>query len=537
MKRILTILMAVIGLSMTSCKEPVEIIPVEPGAGMTSFAFMSSANPQLSSDVICTIAEDGTVTGEFSDLLSSYSLIPTFEFDGEYISVEAKIQTSGKNRQEFSAPVTYDARMKDGSMKRYVVKMTCPERPQIPVIRINTVDKAPVVSKKDYVKGTFIVEDPDGLYWDQPYFEIEMTEDGIRGRGNSTWGMPKKPYKLKFDEKVSLFGLGKDKEWVLLANYADKSLLRNVVAMKLSAIFEMPWTLAMLPFEVYLNGEYLGCYTFSEHKKVSEHRVNLDIVEEDDNSGDAITGDYYLEIEQQMDETTCFHSPVCGLPMMFSDPEEPTDAQLEYVKSIFREAETQMMERNWDPETGWQKYVDIKTFAKAFIINELTKNIDGNMRKSSFIAKKQGGKLFVPHIWDYDIALGNSQNHGNEFPGSNSSPEGWFIKDHSLGGTTNWYTLISKDPAFCAEVKRLWKENYGELMRLTYFIDEQTLLIKEAQARNFAKWDILDDTSIWPHNPTKGPYSNHVDFLKTFIQQRIAWLDSKFNVKEGEIFN
>ena len=536
MKVLFQFLALATALSLISCKDPEPASSVEAGDGLTSFCFLSSVNPQLTSDVICTINEDGTVTGEFTDLLSSYHLIPTFEFDGEYISVGAKLQTSGKDGQDFSSAVTYDARMKDGSLKQYIVRMSCPVRPKLPVIKINTEGAAPVVDKKNYVPGTFVIEDPDGLYWNKPVFTLDMTEDGIRGRGNSTWGMPKKPYKLKFDSKVSIFGLGEDKEWVLLANYADKTLLRNVVAMKLSEILEMPWTLAMLPVEVYLNGEYLGCYTFSEHKKVSKHRVDLDIVGEDDNSGDALTGDYYLEIEQQMDETTCFYSPLCGLPMMFSDPEEPTAEQLEYVKGVFRDAENQMISSNWDPETGWQKYVDIETFAKAFIINELAKNIDGNMRKSSFIAKKQGGKLYVPHVWDYDIALGNSQGHKGEYPGSNSSPEGWFIKDFSLPGTTNWYTLISKDPAFCAKVKEIWKKYYPQINRLSYFIDEQALLIKDAQARNFNKWNILNDTGIWPNNPTTGEYQNHVDFLKNFLQKRTTWLDGKFNIKEGEIF-
>ena len=169
-------------------------------------------------------------------------------------------------------------------------------------------------------------------------------------------------------------------------------------------------------------------------------------------------------------------------------------------------------------------------------INELAKNIDGNMRKSSFIAKKQGGKLYVPHIWDYDIALGNSQGHKGEYPGSNSSPEGWFIKDFSLPGTTNWYTLISKDPAFCAKVREIWKKYYPQISRLSYFIDEQALLIKDAQARNFNKWNILNNTGIWPNNPTTGEYQNHVDFLKNFLQKRTTWLDGKFNIKEGEIF-
>lgn len=536
MKKILSFTLALTAIFLTSCKDPAPAENNEKGEGLTSFGFLKADNPSLTEDVACIINEDGTVTGEFTDLLEDYTLIPTFEHDGDYISIGSKIQTSGKDSQDFSKTVIYDLRMKDGRLLKYSVKMTLPIRPQLPVIRINTVDKRPVTDKKNYVPGTFRIEDPDGLYWDKQVFEVEMTEDGIRGRGNSTWGMPKKPYKIKFDEKISLFGLGEDKEWVLLANYADKSLLRNVVAMKLSEIVGMPWTLAMLPVEVYMNDEYLGCYTFSEHKKVSKHRVDLDIVEEGDNSGDAVTGDYYLEIEQQMDETTCFYSPVCHLPMMFSDPEEPTSAQLEYVKNYFFEAETQLVNKNFDPETGWQKYIDIESFAKAFIVNELAKNIDGNMRKSSFIAKKQGGKLYMPHLWDYDIALGNSQNHKNEFPTSDSSPEGWFIKTCSLDGTVNWYTLLSQDPAFCAKVKEIWNKNYSALHSLPNFIDRQVLLISDAQVRNFQKWDILNDTSVWPNNPTKGDYSKHVDFLKNFIERRMAWLDGKFNIKEGEIF-
>lgn len=536
MKKYLYILAAVFPALLGSCKEVAPEV-TEPGKGMTSFAFLKEINPLLTEDVVCTINDDFTITGEFTDFLSDYTLIPTFEYEGDHVSVGASIQTSGVDKQSFSKAVTYAVRMLDGSTRNYVVKMIIPERPALPVIRINTVGNQAVLDKKKYVPGVFRIEDPDGLYWDKPVFELQMTEDGIRGRGNSTWTMPKKPYKIKFDEKVSIFGLGEDKEWVLLANYADKSLLRNVTAMKMSEIVGMPWTLAMLPVEVYLNDEYLGCYTFSEHKKVSKHRVDLDIVGEGDNSGDAVTGDYYLEIEQQMDETTCFYSPVCSLPMMFSEPEEPTSAQLEYVKNYFKEAETQLMNRNFNPETGWQKYIDIESFAKAFIVNELAKNIDGNMRKSSFIAKKKGGKLYMPHLWDYDIALGNSQNHKYEFPGSDSSPEGWFIKTCSLGGTVNWYTLLSQDPAFCAKVKEIWNENYAEFRSLSSFIDSQALLISEAQVRNFKKWDILNDTSIWPNNPTTGDYAKHVEFLKNFINRRIAWLDGKFNIKDGEIFN
>ena len=328
--KILAICTAIFTLAACQSKEG----PIEPGKGITSFSFLMENNPSLTEDVICTVNEDGTITGAFNDRLSSYKLKATFELDGEEALVNNVMQQSGVSQNDFSKDVVYNITLNDGSLMKQTVKMTCKPAPQVPVLRITTENGAQILNKKDYIKGTVVIEDPAGMYWDTPRVELKMSKDkhGIRGRGNTTWDMPKKPYKLKFDEKVSIFGLGEDKEWVLLANYADKTLLRNVVAMKLSEIVGMPWTPAMLPVEVYLNGEYLGCYTFSEHKKVSEHRVDLDIVGESDNSGDAVTGDYYMEIEQNQDETTCFYTEVCGIPMMFSDPEVPTDAQRVFPK-------------------------------------------------------------------------------------------------------------------------------------------------------------------------------------------------------------
>jgi hypothetical protein len=156
---------------------------------------------------------------------------------------------------------------------------------------------------------------------------------GIRGRGNSTWGWPKKPWKIKLDEKASLLGMPADKEWALLANYSDRTLVRNIVAMRLSEICGFSWTPRMRSVEVYLNGGYQGVYTLCEHKKVSSDRVDIDLVGEADNEGEAVTGGYYFEIEEQQDETTCWLTSM-EVPMMFSDPEEPTARQLEYVKNL-----------------------------------------------------------------------------------------------------------------------------------------------------------------------------------------------------------
>jgi hypothetical protein len=522
----------------SSCEEKEA---VQPGAGITSFSFLKENNPSLTEDVTCTVNEDGTITGTFNDRLSDYFLKASFELDAEYASVNGVVQQSGVSKNNYAKEVVYEVKLKDGTSMTQTVRMKCRPAPQVPVIRITTENGAPVVDKKNYIKGTVVIEDPAGMYWDTPRLELKMTKDGIRGRGNTTWDMPKKPYKMKFDSKVSIFGLGEDKEWVILANYADKTLLRNVVAMKLSEIVGMPWTPAMLPVEVYMNGSYLGCYTFSEHKKVSEHRVDLDIVGESDNSGDAVTGDYYMEIEQNQDETTCFYTQVCGIPMMFSEPEVPTAAQLQYVKEYFRQAETALRSSNFtDPDTGWQKYIDIETFAKAYLVNELTKNIDGNMRKSSFITKKKNDKFQMYHLWDYDLALGNCNYLDDEF-GASDGPEGWFIKDYTwaryspLGYHHQWFTILTKDPAFCAKVKEIWNTHYDELKNIPGFIDQMAAYMKDAQKRNFEKWNILN-THVWPNVVVTGSYQGEIDYLKSFYTSRFNWLDGRINVSQGQIF-
>ena len=522
----------------SSCEEKEA---VQPGAGITSFSFLKENNPSLTEDVTCTVNEDGTITGTFNDRLSDYFLKASFELDAEQASVNEVVQQSGVSMNNYAKEVVYEVKLKDGTSMTQTVRMKCKPAPQVPVIRITTENGAPVVDKKNYIKGTVVIEDPAGMYWDTPRLELKMTKDGIRGRGNTTWDMPKKPYKMKFDSKVSIFGLGEDKEWVILANYADKTLLRNVVAMKLSEIVGMPWTPAMLPVEVYMNGSYLGCYTFSEHKKVSEHRVDLDIVGESDNSGDAVTGDYYMEIEQNQDETTCFYTQVCGIPMMFSDPEVPTAAQLQYVKEYFRQAETALRSSNFtDPDTGWQKYIDIETFAKAYLVNELTKNIDGNMRKSSFITKKKNDKFQMYHLWDYDLALGNCNYLDDEF-GASDGPEGWFIKDYTwsryspLGYHYQWFTILTKDPAFCAKVKEIWNTHYDELKNIPGFIDQMAAYMKDAQKRNFEKWNILN-THVWPNVVVTGSYQGEIDYLKSFYTSRFNWLDGRINVSQGQIF-
>lgn len=397
------------------------------------------------------------------------------------------------------------------------------KKQNIPVVRITTDGGAGIYDKKNYVPGSITIEDPQKMYSDVENFTARM---GIRGRGNSTWGWPKKPWKVKLDEKASLLGMPEDKEWALLANYADRTLVRNITAMKLSDICGFSWTPKMCSVEVYLNDEYQGVYTLCEHKKVSDDRVNIDVVTESDNEGYAVTGGYYLEIESNQDETTCWWTAM-GVPMMFSDPEEPTPAQLAYVKALFDSFEHALWADDWSETTGYPNYIDVDSFIDYYIVQELTKNIDGNLRKSSFITKERGKKMEMCHLWDFDLTLGNC----GYFPGAiGNGPEGFWIRDYNSNSVYGggWFWYLFRDPAFVDAVKVRWNELMPQLETIPDFIDEHVFSLAKAQKRNFEKWSINESVD-WVMFPSLGSYEKEVEYLKEFYSDRLEWLDREIN--------
>lgn len=382
-------------------------------------------------------------------------------------------------------------------------------RQNIPVVYIDTGGKG-IYDKENYVKGTITIKDPEKLYGDVEEFSAPM---GIRGRGNSTWSFPKKPWKVKLDSKASIFGMGADKEWCLLANYADRTLIRNILAMKLSEICGFAWTPHMYSVHVYLNNKYQGVYTLCEHKKVHKDRVDIDL--------DA--GDVYLEIEQQQDETTCWWTGM-GVPMMFSDPEEPSAELLAEIKKWFKDFETSLYSKDIaDPKKGYAAYIDVDSFIDYYIVQELAKNTDGNLRKSSFITKKKGQKMEMYHLWDFDLTFGNSG-------GLLHDPEGFFIKDYNPSWQIgdNWFNRMMTDPAFVERLQARWNELYPQLQSMVAFIDEQAFILDKAQKENFKVWSIWESVD-WVDCPSLGSYQKEVAFLKEFYSERLEWMNTAIN--------
>ena len=379
---------------------------------------------------------------------------------------------------------------------------------RIPVVHITTEDGKAIDSKEDYVKASFRFEDPSRFYTDQGTVEVTGK---IKGRGNTTWGMPKKPYRIKLDEKARLFGFPGDKDWILLANYSDKTLLRNILAMEISRLCGMSWTPRMLSVDVYLNGEYIGVYTFCDHKEVAPDRVNIEVATETD-----IEGGYYLEIEEAMDEPVCFKT-VWDTPVMFHEPEKPTEAQQRYVKEWFNGFEHALERVQGEHDYAYRSYIDIPSFINYYIIQEITKNPDGNVRKSTYLTKEKGKPLEMYHVWDFDITLGNCDYTDFE------KPEGWQMR------YVKWYNQLFFDPDFKKAVVDRWNELYSILLtQVPAFLDRQHALLAGAEARNFDRWQILG-VKVWPNYYAFPTYGQEYAFLKEFYEARLAWLNNRIN--------
>ena len=382
---------------------------------------------------------------------------------------------------------------------------------QIPTVHITTEGGKAIDSKENYVKASFRFEDPSRFYTDEETVEVTGK---IKGRGNTTWGMPKKPYRIKLDEKTDVFGSPGDKDWILLANYSDKTLLRNIMAMEISRVCGMSWTPRMLSVEVYLNGKYIGVYSFCDHKEVAKERVNIEVATETD-----LEGGYYLELEEAMDEPVCFKT-VWDTPVMFHEPEYPTETQQKYVKAWFDGFEHALERVQGEHDYAYRSYIDVPSFINYYIIQEITKNPDGNVRKSTYLTKEKGKPLEMYHVWDFDITLGNCDYTNFE------TPEGWQMR------YVKWYNQLFFDPAFKKSVVDRWNELYPTLLtQVPAFLDRQYALMAGAEARNFDRWQILG-VKVWPNYYYFPTYGQEYDFLKDFYADRLAWLNGMINSSE-----
>ncbi len=389
----------------------------------------------------------------------------------------------------------------------------------LPTVYIDTQNKAPITSKTEYVPATLRYVDATGV----------TTYDalGIRGRGNSTWGLGKKPYRIKFDKKQTFLGKdhAKAKSWTLLANHTDKTLMRNAVASFIGELAGQPFNPAACFVDLVLNGKYIGNYQISDQIEVREKRVDIPEQDEPATATSNITGGYLLEVDGFAESERVYFVTEKGVMITIKSPDDEiiNDAQLDYIANYIQEFETALFSKNFtDPEKGYRKYVDPETLASWFVASEITINPD--MYWSVYIYKKPDDpRIYWGPMWDHDIAFNNSRRKGDL---SNSVMwKNGFGQDLAY----KWINRMWQDPWFVALVDAKWKEMKAMDFEKSVlaFIDEKVIELNKSQQLNFEIWPI--DQRVYDEYKLFNTYQQGVEFMKQSFKTHNIYLDSQIS--------
>lgn len=374
----------------------------------------------------------------------------------------------------------------------------------LPIMDIVTENRQDINSKEEYLYAAMTLK--EDVVTRAPGDVIYQTVN-IKGRGNATWNIyPKKPYRLKFDKKVSFFGEKEDKSWVLLANYADKTMMRTQIASYLGKMSQLDYTPSFHFVELILNGTYLGTYQLGEKIKISKNRVNIG------DDGILLEMDGYAKDEEDSRYFYVEHMPQ---PVNVKEPEmEYSDERFAFVKQYMTEADSVLFSDGFkDKDTGWQKYFDMTSFVDWYLISEITKSIDSFWWSSTYMNIKPGGKLKMGPIWDYDHSFGNYIHEGET-----ENPEGFYV------GELYWYKRLMEDPVFREAVRTRFDYFYSRRNDILNEINENAEYLKYSAVENNNKWGTLY-TFIWNDLTIWGSYLNEVEYMKEWLVKRFDWLN------------
>nr|WP_244633443.1 CotH kinase family protein [Aeromicrobium sp. CFBP 8757] len=356
----------------------------------------------------------------------------------------------------------------------------------------------------------------------------------IRVRGNVTsWVSIKLPYKIKTDKKASLLGMPASKNWALLANFYDRSMLRNQLAFETSRRAGLPWTPRTQHVELWVDGGYRGLYQLAENVEAEPDRV---VVPE---------GGHLLEADSYPDDSTPSFRTPRGIQIFLKGDE--TAAERDVVAGQVGAFEDALYGDGFTGPDGWASHADVDSFVDWYIVNELTKNIDASLRNSVWMTIDAQGRLSMGPVWDFDFSAGNRSNW------STDQPSGWFLRTNwfdptwpqtaptqvnsaEAGPDGHWFVRLFDDPAFEQRVRERWNELSDDLATLPAYVRSQAELVAPAAARNFAEGS--NGTGL-PIGPTfldpepdhvfAGSWDGEVDLLATWIGARRSWIDQQLD--------
>ncbi len=555
---------AVVTLSAKDC-EDVEVTVTQERlksstCSLSSFALKKADNSGLRDDIRFDYDErTRTFSAMYLRWISGDSpemLAPVFSTDGEKVTVAGAELLSGSTKISFADDFTVTVVAENGNTCDYKVTLNCPQiNRELAVLHFKP--ESEITGKDFYVQTDIELYDktPEskntGWWKSGTDGKVEM-----RGRGNSTWGLPKKPFRLKFPSKFSPVGLdhAKAKSWTLLAHDMDKSLIRNHIALEYSRIlfnpsenYHDPAAVLFTPASKYVNvyitgyytdsstgrreyrdGEYLGVYQMSDQVQRAKGRIEVESLKNADGSDPSkITGGYVLEADLHEGNNYTSH----GIKLSYKYPEDDDydQSQYDYISNFINEAESALYGRNYtDSERGWRKYFDERTLADFIIVKELAGDLDG-YTSTYFYKRRNVGKLFFGPIWDCDKGWNNDKRVPHwEYPPLQSLmiKAGFWMPPYVQN---DWFWRFWSDPSFRRFVAERWAQKKDALLAATdRILDEMPVRMKKAIDANFEVWPFYYQFSDEANMPASN-YHDEIERIRRLTRERAQLLDRLFN--------
>ena len=543
---------------------PIEVTMSGTNLSLSSFSPVSDGtldhtinDPKSFTSEIDETARTVTVTmptvTSFSNLVFSYT-VP----EGATVMLDGENLVNGVTSIDASSPVTLTVR--NGSFgKNYVLTA---RNTGLPVVRITTpvdegITQARIEADDDhetwYDGATIHIENADGS------LDLHATTE-IKGRGNASWTYDKRPFALRLKSKAKVLGMKKHKRWILLANWKDRTLLRNDAAFWLSKKSGLPYTVNGYFVELEFNGIPRGNYYLCEQIKIDENRVNITKVKDEEvGSTDPyiITGPYLMEIDNNYDEQYKFKSGFYGktshngtftpygLKYMFKEPDEdiPIEAQ-NYMKNLIVNMEA-LIKKIPDQNYGYRYYLDMDSAIWFMFVNELTGNgdffntdsSDQNSQwygpHSTYLYKdrdKEDGtvsKVFMGPVWDFDYKTFISELTTTSWNGSTQT-EQRSTKWVGANSEYYYYYFLCKDPVFRARMLSLWETYKGIITPKAFndYIDSMEAYLTLSEEINTKMWGVKDGKDQKQNGDYNESFHGAIDLMKTAFAEKRAFMDA-----------
>ena len=434
----------------------------------------------------------------------------------------------------------------------------------MPIIRINT--KSRIIKDEPKIPVVFeVFDNGPGKLNQVSNTPTLSTIAGIEYRGSTSQadfyflpGLVKKPYGIELwtdstglkAKKMSLVQMPEESDWVLNASYNDRSFMRDFMAQNLADRLGLLNSNTKF-VELIINDEYRGVYVLMEKVKQGKNRVPISDLYPTENTGDDLTGGYLLKIDKSSGSPSptwksnyasgIIETQKCEFQIEYPQYGIITQTQINYIKNYINNWEQKLMTEDMnDPKASFRNFMDVPSFVNFFILNELTRNVDG-YRLSTYLYKDKeslGGKIKMGPAWDFNIAFGNADYYNGWMTNGflyrameteGGQKDGWQVPF--------WWNKLVQDASFRKAIATRWKgvrSTFLTTKSIFATIDSAQVALKDPLTRNFQKFPLMG-RKIWPNYYVGATLSDEVNWLKNWIQGRLTWLDAQMAIFDSPI--